>query len=273
MAYFDVVQEFIEGAKRATRTAELGEKFAKSIAKLGGERFVCVSSVNPFDPPKGAIAISNYPKSWARRFLQKRYDRIDPVMRTCETSRTPFFWSDPKWRATLTLEQLEVLREAAEHGLSDGVSIPLHSPDGYPASCSVSFGPEGMDPEAIHAIHLMSIYLHETALRIRAQQALPKENLLSPRQRECLEYVAQGKSDWAIGKILGLSENTVHVYVNAAMKRLNATTRAQAIANALFQGQIRYADVGVETTDETLGVLLSENEQKLADDNHKSPSM
>jgi DNA-binding CsgD family transcriptional regulator len=42
---------------------------------------------------------------------------------------------------------------------------------------------------------------------------------LCPRQVECIALVAQGKSDWEIGQILGLSRDTVHEYVESARRR------------------------------------------------------
>ena len=66
---------------------------------------------------------------------------------------------------------------------------------------------------------------------------------LSPRERQCLSLAAQGKDDWAIGKLLGLSPDTAHSYMKRLMQRLGMRTRVQAIVWALETGQISFGDV------------------------------
>ena len=66
---------------------------------------------------------------------------------------------------------------------------------------------------------------------------------LSERERECLTLAAQGKSDWAVGRILGISERTVHNHIENAKRRLRVTTRVQAIVHGLASGQIVLRDV------------------------------
>ncbi len=61
---------------------------------------------------------------------------------------------------------------------------------------------------------------------------------LSPRQRQCLEYAAQGKSAWATSKILDIAESTVNFHRNQAMARLGVGTVIQAVAIAGARGLI-----------------------------------
>jgi LuxR family quorum sensing-dependent transcriptional regulator len=51
--------------------------------------------------------------------------------------------------------------------------------------------------------------------------------------------VAAGKTDWEISQILSISEQTVHGYVQNAMTKLGARTRAQAVALAIQSSQIQ----------------------------------
>ena len=53
---------------------------------------------------------------------------------------------------------------------------------------------------------------------------------LTTREQEALSWVAEGKSDWEIAVILGLSETTVRFHVDNARKKLGAVNRAQAVA-------------------------------------------
>jgi DNA-binding CsgD family transcriptional regulator len=52
---------------------------------------------------------------------------------------------------------------------------------------------------------------------------------LTPRQREVLAVVMQGKCNKAICRILNLAEPTVKNHVTAILKALNATNRTEAV--------------------------------------------
>jgi hypothetical protein len=46
------------------------------------------------------------------------------------------------------------------------------------------------------------------------------------------------KTDWEISQILNISEKTAREYVQNALMKLKATTRAQAVAAAIFTKQL-----------------------------------
>lgn len=51
-------------------------------------------------------------------------------------------------------------------------------------------------------------------------------------------WVAEGKSAWEIGVILKITKRTVDEHVQAAARKLNASTRAHAVAIAIKDGHI-----------------------------------
>src|SRR5690606_4199677 len=67
--------------------------------------------------------------------------------------------------------------------------------------------------------------------------------LLTARECQCLELAAQGKGDWDISQLLGISEHTVHKHVEAAKRRLGVSTRTQAIVWAVQHRAICFGDV------------------------------
>jgi DNA-binding CsgD family transcriptional regulator len=56
---------------------------------------------------------------------------------------------------------------------------------------------------------------------------------LTGREREVLTWVAQGKSAWEIGEILGIVKRTVDEHAASAFRKLGAVNRAQAVAIAI----------------------------------------
>jgi DNA-binding CsgD family transcriptional regulator len=66
-----------------------------------------------------------------------------------------------------------------------------------------------------------------------------KVSLLTPRQVEVLQLIAQGLTNREIAERLGLSERTIDRHVSDALTRIDVPTRAAATAFALSRGLIR----------------------------------
>jgi DNA-binding CsgD family transcriptional regulator len=61
---------------------------------------------------------------------------------------------------------------------------------------------------------------------------------MTARESEILAWVAAGKSDWAIGRILDISGKTVNFHVENAKRKLGVGTRVQAVIAAMRSGLI-----------------------------------
>lgn len=61
---------------------------------------------------------------------------------------------------------------------------------------------------------------------------------LSPRELTVLRWMKEGKTNWEIARILGLSERTVRFHVGGIFEKLDVTSRTQAVARALGTGLI-----------------------------------
>jgi DNA-binding CsgD family transcriptional regulator len=64
--------------------------------------------------------------------------------------------------------------------------------------------------------------------------------LMTARESEVLAWVAAGKSDWAIGRILNISGKTVNFHVENAKRKLGVGTRMQAVIAAMRGGMIAH---------------------------------
>jgi DNA-binding CsgD family transcriptional regulator len=71
--------------------------------------------------------------------------------------------------------------------------------------------------------------------RLRAKEI----RRLTMREVECLGWAAQGKSEWEISQILGISEHTAEKHLINARVKLGAVNRVHAVATALRRGVIR----------------------------------
>jgi DNA-binding CsgD family transcriptional regulator len=244
---FDLLQEFIEHSERAANADDLAVAFQSALERLGFRYFACCSHVDPQRPPRRAVLIHSYPSSWTRLYSEQRFFEIDPVFRHADTTLRPFFWDGGEFQAGLTREQRDMLAQAAKFGVAHGFTTPLHPPCSrvaHAASCSVIPDSAALELTRYYLAQLMSYFMYDIASR----QADAKEEAagaveLSNRERQCLELVAQGKSDWVVGKLLSISERTVHNHIERAKRRLGVTTRVQAIVHALATRQISFGDV------------------------------
>lgn len=84
--------------------------------------------------------------------------------------------------------------------------------------------------------HIVSICgLIDMGMRHQHMSALVR---LSPRERECLEWLAAGLRPDQIADRLAIGSKSVEKYIFGAKKKLKATTRDHAIAKALILGII-----------------------------------
>lgn len=241
-----LVQSFIERCEAGVPIETLAPAFQETIEHLGFRFFACCSHVDPLDPPPRAIMVHNYPAMWVRIHSERRLHYIDPVFQHAERDPMPFFWDTAFRRYPITALQSKHLAEASKFGLAHGYTIPIHLswiPGTLRASCSVVPDTGTIDKWSYRAVELMATYLFAALSRRHAPWRAMTLIELSHRERQCLTLAAEGKDDWAIGQLLGLSAVTVHTYIERAKKRLGVVTRIQAVVQALATGQISFGDV------------------------------
>jgi len=239
VTYFDTATEFIEVAKRASNDDELSDGFLKAIRTIGFNEFACLALVDQDNMPKNFVQILSYSEKWCDHYFQERYNQIDPTLSLALGSSMPFRWSEKIDSDKLTSKQKQLFRDAAEEGIKFGFTVPIHNRLVHSASVSIVGDSEEVSQDAYNSVHLMSVYLHEAALRImNSSTGKKKKTKLTSRERECLRWVAMGKSDWEIGEILGISKNTVHFHVENAKDKFETFSRVQAVTQALLSNNI-----------------------------------
>jgi LuxR family quorum sensing-dependent transcriptional regulator len=111
--------------------------------------------------------------------------------------------------------------------------------NGYQAGLSLAGHDVDDSDDARGAIELMTMYAFNRFVILRSHQPA-KPTALTMREREVISWVAAGKTAWDVSVILGISEDTVNKTATAAMHKLNAHTRAQAVAEAITRGLIAF---------------------------------
>ena len=58
-----------------------------------------------------------------------------------------------------------------------------------------------------------------------------------------MALVAQGKGDREIGRLLGISDATVHKHIEDAKRRFGVSTRIQLVVRSLADARLSFSDV------------------------------
>ena len=245
MDYYARVCRFIEEIRTVQTEAELVRLVARVLTEFGFQHYALVSHVDLLAPPQGAVRIISYPTVWKARSAEQRYFADDPVLLTAQRLALPFTWEEIPRHIDLTRRQRLILDEAKEAGLSNGYTVPIHIPGQVSGSCTFIYEEGEIDPACFPAAHYVGIYAFNAALRLAGRAAGPQDERvrLTNRQRQCLSLAARGKSDWSIGQLLELSQQTVHMHIELAKGRYNVSSRVEAVVRALFDGELAFADI------------------------------
>lgn len=183
---------------------------------------------------------STYPVEWMAHYFANRYQFIDPVVQEAQRSHLPFAWRFLQNRTNyLTPEQKLLFAEAAEYGLRDGFTIPFHSDSGCIAAMSFAFGSRAeMEQFADMQPHLklLALYYH-TAIE-RLLEVAVSDTDLSGLERQCLTFLADGRSLWEISGLLHRPQSDVTSSLRSARDKLGVLSTTQAVDKAIAQGLI-----------------------------------
>lgn len=228
--------EFLERCASAQTRSDIGVAFMAEAERLGFRYAAIGANFDP-DVPSIQVVFTNYPRAWVEQYLTLNYVRLDPVLSRALRSHQPFRWADPQFTAGFSAHQKAMFEEARGYGIELGLSVPARIIGRRAACGSVVPPPEGVDPRAYLLAQSAVLIAHEAMNRTIEPAASPRP-ALTPRERECLQLVANGKSDWSISEILGVSERTVHHTIERAKRRYGVSTRVQAVVRALVAGEI-----------------------------------
>jgi LuxR family transcriptional regulator, quorum-sensing system regulator CciR len=242
---FDRIHSFVRDVGALKTEPELAEVLTDLGRHLGFRYFALTHHLDVRNN-NAAIRIHNYPRGWADWFDEQGLSGVDPVHRASQKRIAGFSWSKLGDLLILTPQDVSVLEAARKRGIGDGFTVPAHVP-GEPQG-SISFATEtGMelDREVFPLLQLVGGFAFECARRLRPMHGslvatLPR---LTDRQRECVRWVACGKSNWEISRIMNLSKETVIDHLKEARERYGVANRTSLTVHALFDGSIAFHEI------------------------------
>lgn len=124
----------------------------------------------------------------------------------------------------------------SEAGIGEALCATSYAAGATIASLHLGFARADVEPGVALALQATGLVLTE---KLTSFADLPpaSEPHLTVRERDVLTWVAEGKSDWEIAVILGVSEPTVRFHLDNARRKLGAVNRVQAAARFVVGGR------------------------------------
>lgn len=237
-----LVRDFRDTLDTVATQIELFRQLEGIAKELGFEYVAILHSTSLFRRSPMLIRYDNYPHGWERRLVARGGRIIDPILTVARRRVSGFLWADVLVQAKLTSHQLSILDEGSRRGIRQGITVPVNVP-GEPEG-SVNFATRRtahIPPDRILIADAVGRIAFDAARRIMGIAGLSG---LTPhvgnRVRECIYWIAHGKTDQDIADILGISLETVRTYVKSAFRLFNVITRGQLVHEALRLGIIDF---------------------------------
>lgn len=223
---------------QTTRSIEELQVWAHEIRDYFGVTHVVYHTLTHKGEQFGAFT---YSLDWARRYVEKDYRTIDPVILSALRRFHPMDWKSLDWSNP---KAREMMRDATEHGIGNqGWTVPIWGPSAEFAFFELNHTCDDDTWEAFtrnkgKEILLVSHLMHQHAMRIINKEIDSPNTELSPREREALTHLSLGHSRAAVADTLQISENTLRAYIDSARHKLGAANVTHAVALALAKGII-----------------------------------
>lgn len=229
--------KFVERLSEVKSLEDFRTQFADYLTNFGIEYYVISGIPGPYDDLDEFIVVHNLPSAWVTKYDHNNYVEHDPVARYCLETREPFSWSTATAKYSNDPMALRVMTEAREHGLRDGVCVPVHGINGYEAGVSLSGRSVEVTNELMRTMHMVSLYAFNYVKLLKRDSIIRLEPL-TEREREILRWSSLGLTAGEIARTLNISETTVTSHIHNAMRKMSVKNKAEAIATSLRAGFI-----------------------------------
>ena len=189
------------------------------------------------------VSISNTPAAYEAASALTLEDSLrDPVLRRLKQLSVPLIYD----QQTYVGEGAGDLWETqAQFGLKTGVAVALHLPGNKHFLLGVDREQALPEDEArlmrlMADLQFLAVHAQYAALRFLTPAAadadVPK---LGKRELEILRWTMAGKSAWAVGQLLSISENTVNFHFRNIFRKLGTSSKHQSVLRALQLGLLQ----------------------------------
>lgn len=238
-------ESFLELAAAISRIDAAGsseavlQAFRAVLERYGFRDFLITGLPVPHDTHwHREILCDAWPRGWYLRYLEKDHFLHDPCAAWSRHVARPFLWHQLPERR-MTERGRRVMEEAAEFGMKDGMCVPIHLPLSGPAVVTAASDRIAVPPASLPLIETLCVHTFRVLGGLDRTDGSEQGPLLTPREREILQWSAGGKVADDIACILGITRNTVESHQRNIRQKLGALNVAHAIVKALKRQEIQ----------------------------------
>ena len=184
--------------------------------------------------------LGNRPENYSPG-TDKEVAKVDPVMTRLRRHGLPFVYDQ---RFYVDAGAPELWEVAAPYGYRTGISVGFRLSSHQRFLCGLDREralPSNAQKVAgmLASLLMLAVHCQDAAQRLLAPKSdAPLVPSLSGRELEVLRWTMAGKTAWETGVILGISERTANLHIQAAARKLNCSNKHQAVLQALRMGLI-----------------------------------
>jgi len=212
--------------------------FLATIKTLGFAAGACGAWAGVGRNRKVRFFFVDWPADWLDYYQNNDYAEHDLLVIEARRRVSAFWYSDVVKRTKLTPKQQQLYRDGANYGWRDVFAVPIHGPGSMQGLVTLAARRELELTETECAI--VETLARRVWEQCRTSEGFglfePVQASFSPREIECLQWAAAGKSDTDIAAIIGISAATVHYHIERAKTRLGVKTRVEAVAVGVLCG-------------------------------------
>lgn len=234
---------------------QLWDMHARKMAEYGFDRliygFTYYRTETSLGDPNDFLMLTNHDPSYTDEFLGNELYKNAPMTRWAMDHEGVASWRMVRELAeqgALSDDELNVVQFNVKMGVTVGYTISFKAVSQRSKGAIALTAKPGMsqdEADAIWAEHGEDIVIMNNVAHLKIL-TLPFTGLgkqLTPRQREALEWVGDGKTTQDIALLMGLTAATVEKHLRLAREALNVETTAQAVLKASFQNQMFVLDL------------------------------
>ncbi len=185
-----------------------------------------------------SILCDGWSPQWFDRYIQQGHYRHDPCAAHSRYAFRPFLWRDLD-RTRMTHKGRRVMDEATDFGLKDGLCVPIHVPLAGPAVVTAASDHIELPAETLPLIETLCVHTFRALAGFKDDPLREPAAPLTPREREVLQWSAEGKTAEDIGVILGLTRHTVESHHRHIREKLDAINLVHAVTKAVRRYEIQ----------------------------------
>lgn len=187
---------------------------------------------------QGVVA-DGFPEDWVCHYLGENLMKIDPIPALSQRLARPFLWSQTEELAVLTPQHRQYLETLKDADLGDGIAVQVFGPNMRNAYVGFGYGHgrAAFSADQVFTLQCAAQISHMRYCELTADRLADSFDL-SPREKEVLGWIAQGKSTSVIAEILGISSHTVDTLTRRLFDKLNVRDRTSAAILGIGSGLV-----------------------------------